>query len=218
MLSHLVSTYGYWAVCALIAAESSGIPLPDEAALVAAAVFAATTHRLAIGLVVLAGAAGAILGDNLGFWLGRKFGTRLLLRYGRYIRLGEARLKLGRYLFAKYGGAVVFFGRFVAVLRALAALLAGANNMPWRRFVLFNAAGGMAWAALYGFGSYAFAKAAERIAGWVGLVGLALAAVVLIAGGIVLRRREAALQACAEATFPGPLAISGAARASEPHK
>jgi membrane protein DedA with SNARE-associated domain len=85
-------------------------------------------------------AAGAITGDNLGYWVGRRLGRALLRRYGRYIRIDEKRLRLGQYLFVRYGGAVVFFRRFLAVLGALAAVLAGANRMPWGRFFFFNAA------------------------------------------------------------------------------
>jgi membrane protein DedA with SNARE-associated domain len=218
MLQHLIAAYGCWAVFATVAAESSGLPLPGETALIAAAAYAGTTHRLAIGMVILAAATGAVLGDNVGFWLGRTLGTRVLLRYGRYIHLGEARLKLGRYLFARYGGRVVFFGRFVAVLRAFAAVLAGANRMPWRRFLAFNAAGAVLWATLYGFASYALARAAERIAGRFGLAVLALAAVVLVWGGVALRRREAVLQVRAEAAFPGPLAAPGDPAPAEPRK
>src|SRR5258708_30061908 len=91
----LLTTYGYWAVFAGIAIESTGIPFPGETMLLVAAIFAGTTHQLAIPLVILAAASGAILGDNLGFWVGREGGFRLLRRYGRYIRLDERTLKLG---------------------------------------------------------------------------------------------------------------------------
>lgn len=91
-----------------------GIPLPGETTLIAAAVVAGTTHVLGIWFVIAAAAGGAILGDNVGFWVGREFGYWLLLRYGRYVRLTERRIKLGQYLFDRYGGEVVFFGRFVA--------------------------------------------------------------------------------------------------------
>lgn len=117
------------------------LPLPGEATLIAAAVYAGKTHHLNIWGVIAAGAAGAILGDNIGFWVGREIGYRLLLRYGHYVYLTDARIKLGQYLFLRHGGKIVFFGRFVAMLRAFTALLAGANNMSWPRFLLFNAAG-----------------------------------------------------------------------------
>jgi membrane protein DedA with SNARE-associated domain len=133
-LTHLLMTFGYLAVLVLVGLESTGIPLPGETMLLTAAIYAGTTHRLRIALVIAAAAIGAILGDNLGWWIRREGGYRLLRRYGRYVRLDTRRLKLGQYLFQRYGGQVVFFGRFVAVLRTFAAFLAGANQMPWRRF------------------------------------------------------------------------------------
>jgi membrane protein DedA with SNARE-associated domain len=102
--------------------------------LLVAAIDAGTTHQLSIVLVILAATCGAILGDNLGFWIGREGGYRLLRRYGRYIGFNERRVKLGLYLFRTQGGKIVFFGRFVAVLRAWAAFLAGVNRMQWSRF------------------------------------------------------------------------------------
>jgi membrane protein DedA with SNARE-associated domain len=149
-LAHLLATYGYWVVFALVGVESTGVPLPGETMLVTAALYAGTTHRLNLGLVIVAAAVGAILGDNLGFWIGRTGGYRLVRRYGRYIRLNERRLKLGQYLFQKYGGTVVFVGRFVSVLRTWAAFLAGVNRMDWWRFLAFNVAGGALWATIYG--------------------------------------------------------------------
>lgn len=206
-LSHLVVTYGYWAVFCLVALESSGVPLPGETTLIAAAVYAGTTHRIDIGGVILAATGGAILGDNLGYWVGREFGFPLLLRYGRYIGADEARLKLGRYLFLRYGGAIVFFGRFVAVLRVLAALLAGANRMAWGRFLVFNAVGGVLWATAYGLAGYFFGKAVHRFTGPIGFATFALAAAALVVAWFALRRHERQLQAMAQRTFPGPLAV-----------
>ena len=204
-LSHLIETYGYWTLFGLVVLESSGLPLPGETVLVIAAVYAGTTHRLDIALVILAAAAGAVLGDNIGFWVGREFGLPLVLKYGRYIRLDERRLKLGHYLFLRHGGKIVFFGRFVAVLRTFAALLAGINRMPWRRFLLFNACGGILWAMLYGLGGYLLGDAVQRLAEPVGLAAFGLAIIVVVAGWIALRRREQALVAEAERAFPGPL-------------
>ena len=103
-LTHLLTMYGYWAVLVFVAIESTGIPFPGETMLLVAAIYAGTTHHLLIPLVIVAAAAGAIIGDNIGFWIGREGGYRLLRRYGRYIRLEERRLKLGQYLFLKHGG------------------------------------------------------------------------------------------------------------------
>ncbi len=204
-LTHLLSAYGYWAVLIFVAIESTGIPFPGETMLIIAAIYAGTTHHLAIPFVIVAAAVGAILGDNLGFWVGREGGYRLLRRYGRYIRLEEHRLKLGQYLFRQHGGKVVFFGRFVAVLRAWAAFLAGTNRMPWPRFLAFNAAGGIVWATLYGLGGYALGDNVHRLTGPVGLVAVALGALAIVAAIVYLRRNEARLQEEAERALPGPL-------------
>lgn len=200
-ISRLLSTYGYGAVGGVIGLESMGIPLPGETTLIAAALIAGTTHALDLWLLVAAAAGGAILGDNIGFWIGRVFGYHLLLRYGRYLRLGERRILLGRYLFLRYGGAIVFFGRFVALLRALAAFLAGANRMPWPSFLLFNAAGGVAWAALYGVAAYYLGEEVKHLAAPIGIVLGVLAGIAVLASAIFLRRHEAELQQRAEQTL-----------------
>ncbi len=121
-LQHIVATYGYFAVFLIVAMESAGIPMPGETVLVTAAIFAAS-GTLKIYWVIGAAAAGAIIGDNCGYWIGREFGFPLIYRFGHYIRLDEKRLKVGQYLFLRHGGKIVFFGRFVAVLRAFAAFL-----------------------------------------------------------------------------------------------
>ncbi len=204
-LTHLLVTYGYLAVLVFVAIESTGIPFPGETMLLAAAIYAGTTHHLQIVFVIVAAAIGAILGDNLGFWVGREGGYRLLRRFGHVIRLDERKLKLGQYLFLRHGGKVVFFGRFVAVLRAWAAFLAGTNRMPWPEFLVFNAAGGIVWATLYGTGGYILGRNVERIAGPFGTVTVVLAAIVLIAFFIFLRRNERRLEDEADRALPGSI-------------
>ena len=204
-LLHLLATYGYLAVFVFVAIESIGIPFPGETMLLVAAIYAGTTHRLAIPLVIAAAALGAIVGDNLGFLIGREGGYRLLRRFGRYIRLDERKLKLGQYLFMKHGGKVVFFGRFIAVLRAWAAFLAGTNRMPWPSFLLFNALGGIVWATLYGLGGYFLGESIHRLTGPVGTISIVLATLVIIAFLVFIRRNEQRLEAEAERALPGPL-------------
>src|SRR5579872_5711615 len=204
-LMHLLSTYGYLAVLVFVGIESIGIPFPGETMLLVAAIYAGTTHHLSILLIILAAATGAILGDNIGFLVGREGGYRLLRRYGRYIRLNERRVKLGFYLFRKHGGKVVFFGRFVAILRTLAAFLAGTNRMPWPRFLLFNALGGIVWATFYGLGGYFLGNNIHRFTGPVGIITIVLATLIIIAFLLFLRRHEHLLEDEAEKTFPGPL-------------
>ncbi len=201
----LLATYGYWAVLVFVALESTGIPFPGETMLLAASIYAGTTHHLQLPFIIIAAAAGAILGDNLGYLVGREGGFRLLRRYGHFIHLGEGKLKLGIYLFRRHGGKVVFFGRFVAVLRAWAAFLAGINRMPWRRFLAFNAAGGVVWATLYGVGGYALGDAVQRFSGLFARVTIGLAALLVVVGVLWLRRNERRLEATAERELPGPL-------------
>jgi len=208
-IHHLIETYGYGVIAGIVALEGMGIPVPGETALIVAAIYAQRTHHLTISLVIAAAAAGAIVGDNTGFFIGREVGYRLVLRFGRYVGLTESRIKLGQYLFQRHGGKVVFVARFVAVLRTLAALLAGLNYMAWRRFVVFNAAGGTLWATVYGSGAYWLGKEIEHLARPVG-IALGAAAVTLIVIGVrFLRGHEAALQAEAESALPGPLRPPG---------
>ena len=124
-----------------------------------------------------AAAAGAIIGDNCGYWIGRELGFPLVYRFGHYIRLDEKRLKVGQYLFLRHGGKIVFFGRFVAVLRAFAAFLAGVNRYNWEEFFLFNAAGGIVWATIFGTGGYLLGRAFEHYARPVGIAALIVAVI-----------------------------------------
>ncbi|WP_298961332.1 DedA family protein [uncultured Methylobacterium sp.] len=204
-VADLIAHYGYWAIFFVITLESAGVPMPGETALITAAVYAGSTGSISIWLVVASAAAAAILGDNLGYWVGRRWGMPLLLKHGKAIALDHRRLKLGQYLFRRHGGKIVFFGRFTAMLRAYAALLAGVNQFDARRFFLFNAAGGIAWASLMGFGAYVCGRSIEHIAGPVGLAMLAI----VVFGGIALwlfvRRHEARLTIEAEQALPGPI-------------
>ena len=203
-LTNVIATYGAWIVGGTVAVESMGIPVPGETMLVTAAVYAGTTGELSIAHVVLAAIVGAIVGDNAGFWIGRTVGFRWVVRHRSRLRLTTRRLKLGQYLFLRHGGKVVFFGRFVAVLRALAALLAGINCMAWGRFLLFNALGGIVWAGAYGFGAYAFGERLARALNRVGVLAIAAAAAVVVAL-VVAHRFERRLEDTAERALPGPL-------------
>ena len=204
-LSHLIAAYGYVIVALTVAVEGMGIPVPGETMLVAAAIYAGTTHGLDLPAVIVAAVAGAILGDNTGFWIGREVGYRLLLRHGARVGLTERRIKLGQYLFLRHGATIVFFGRFVAVLRCFATLLAGANRMAWPRFLLFNALGGTIWASVFGSGAYVFGQAVQRLAKPVGIATAIAVAVIIIATGLLMRRHAAQLEARAERALPGPL-------------
>jgi membrane protein DedA with SNARE-associated domain len=200
----LLAKYGYWAVAGVVGLESIGVPLPGEAILIAAGIYAGSTKSLNIWLVIATASAGAILGDNIGFWIGRELGFRLLLRYGRFVRLTEPRIKLGQYLFMRHGGKIVFFGRFIALLRVLAALLAGVNQMSWPRFLLFNAAGAVLWATVYGLGAYYFGESLKHLTKPAAIALAAVGVMIMIVSFYYLKRHQSELEAEAERAIPGP--------------
>ena len=204
-ISHLVASLGYWAVFLLVGAESLGVPLPGETALILAGIYAGHTHRLSPWAIFAVAAAAAIIGDNIGFWIGAKGGYRLARRYGRRVRLDERKLKIARYLFDRHGGKVVFFGRFVSVLRTYAAFLAGTSKMRWRRFLPANAAGGIVWAAIYTAAAYLAGDVLQRVSGIIDWVLAGVAVLAIAAAVILLRRQAAKLGDRAEAAYPGPL-------------
>ena len=204
-ISHLIAVYGYWALFALVAGESLGIPLPGETALILASVYAGETHRLSPWLIFLVAAAAAIIGDNIGYWIGDKGGYRLARRYGPKVRFDESKLKIARYLFDRHGAKVVFFGRFVTVLRTYAAFLAGTSRMRWRRFLPANAAGGIVWAAGYTTAAYLAANVVRQVSGTITLILGALAVVATVVVVIQVRRQTRRLAVRAEAAYPGPL-------------
>lgn len=183
-LADVLATHGYWAIFLVVALESAGVPLPGETMLVAAAIYARLTGALVIEYVVPTAAAGAIIGDNIGYWIGRTFGVRLMRKYGRHVGLTEDKLHLGQYLFHRWGGAIVFFGRFVALLRILAAMLAGANHLPAPRFLFYNAAGGIVWACVFGFGAYFLTAAFQKLERPIAILAIGAA----LAGGVAMWR------------------------------
>lgn len=186
----LIHEYGYPVIFLCIMLESMGLPLPGESLLIAAALYAASTHHLNVFLVVPLAAAGAICGDQIGYGIGRWIGYRMLAHWGRKIGLTDDRLELGRFLFRKYGGGIVFLGQFVAILRTFVALLAGANRMPWHIFLLWNSLGGIGWTALYGFGAYGLGDAAKRLSGPLGIALAVIGSGTLLAAVVFVNRNE----------------------------
>jgi membrane protein DedA with SNARE-associated domain len=203
-LDQWLTSLGYLAVALFVGVESLGVPLPGETMLIAAAAFAATGHLSIVG-VILAAIAGAIVGDNIGFAIGWFGGYALLRRFGKYIRLDMAKLKVGRYIFMRHGAKVVFFGRFVSVLRTYAAFLAGTNRMHWTRFLVANALGGIVWATIYGVGAYLASGFITKLSTPVAIGFGALAFVVIVAAALYVRSNIRRLEAVAEAALPGPL-------------
>jgi membrane protein DedA with SNARE-associated domain len=204
-LQHLVSSHGYWVIALIVGLESMGIPLPGETILVLAAIYAAADPAFNIWLVIAAAAVGSIMGDNVGYWIGKRYAYALLVRYGRIIGMSVPRIKLGQYLFREHGGKVVFFGRFVALLRILAAFLAGVNRMRWRNFLVANAAGAILWAATFGWGGYYFGKLLFQLRHAVAGVVFVGALAAFFGIGYLIHRYEDHLIKEAELAFPGPL-------------
>lgn len=189
-----LSSLGYLSVFLLVGLESIGVPLPGETALITASVYAGTTHKLVIWYVILAATVGAIVGDNIGYWIGREGGFFLLRKYGKYIRIDENKLKLGQYLFQKYGGRVVFFGRFFSLLRIFAAFLAGVNDMPWKKFLLFNALGSFCWSLIYGLGAYILGERIHTFDSVLKVITIGIGVVIFIGITLFVRHNEKRLE------------------------
>ncbi len=197
MLATILSvaqTVGYPLIFALIVAESAGVPVPGETALITAAA-AAGTGKLSIWLVIAVAAAAAIIGDNLGFVLARKHGRGLLQRPGRFARQRGRVLEIGEPFFERHGAKAVFFGRWITGLRTWASWLAGASNMSWKSFAVWNAAGAVAWATTVGLVGYFIGQSASGAMTTVGLIG---AGTVLLGGlGVLLLHRRRVRRASA---------------------
>jgi membrane protein DedA with SNARE-associated domain len=204
-VSHLVSSYGYWAVFVLVLIESLGVPLPGETALIIAGTYAGDTHKLSPWLIFASAAAAAIAGNCIGYWIGDKGGYPLALRYGSKIRLDERKLKVARYLFDRQGTKVVFFGRFVSILRTYVAFLAGTSRMRLQKFLAASVASAIVWAAIYTVASYFAGRALERNSATVSLILGILAVVIIVVIFLVLRNQTSKLADRAEAAYPGPL-------------
>jgi membrane protein DedA with SNARE-associated domain len=178
----LVRDYGSLAVLVMLTLESLGAPLPGESLLIFASVLA-ERGQLSFQSVLLAAWIGGVVGDNIGYLIGRGIGRTVLLRYGQKIGLSDERLSKVEAVFARYGPLTVGFARFFAVLRQLNGVVAGTLKMGWWRFLFFNALGCAFWVLCWGLAGYVLGEHVtdiQALAHRLGLVGAALAAVVLI--------------------------------------
>jgi membrane protein DedA with SNARE-associated domain len=189
-LLDLFATYGYAVVFVGILLENAGLPVPGETTLLAGAALA-RLGRLSLAWVVVVATCAAILGDNLGFWIGRRGGRTLAERYGQKFGLTPARLAEFDRFFARYGAKTVFIARFVTGLRVICAILAGGSGMPWPRFLFFNATGAVVWSLAVAAAGYSLAYSWERLQGWIGEIGLiALVVVAILAVVAEMRARR----------------------------
>jgi membrane protein DedA with SNARE-associated domain len=190
-VTHFIEHYGLWFLFAIVCLESAGLWLPGETALIAAAVYAAKGHLSLAGVLVVAAVA-AIVGDNIGYWIGRKAARPVLFRYDRLRRYADRVLPPAERFFERHGGKAVFLARFFGGLRVTGAWMAGITRMEWWRFLLWNAAGGVVWAVGVGLLAYYAGKAAAdalaRYGVYAAIAG-GLAVVVVIAALHVWRRR-----------------------------
>jgi membrane protein DedA with SNARE-associated domain len=189
VLINIPQNLGYPVLFALVMVESMGVPVPGETSIILAGL-AANQGNLSIELVILVAAAAAIIGDNIGFEIGRRGGRVLLAKPGPFERQRRQMLAVADPFFARHGAKAVFFGRWIAGLRVWAALFAGASEMRWRTFFVWNAAGGIGWSASVALAAYFGGKAVEQVVAKVGLYGGIAVAVVLV-GLLVVHRRRA---------------------------
>jgi membrane protein DedA with SNARE-associated domain len=169
-LLDLYTAYGYWVLGIAIMLENCGIPLPGETALLAAGYLSSPAggSRFRLWSVIGVAFAAAVIGDNVGYWLGRRFARPRLTAGRRFLLLTPERMIQAEFYFAKFGAATVFFARFVALLRIVAGPAAGAAGMPWWRFLTANAAGAFVWAAVVGVLGHFFGHAWEALQRWLG--------------------------------------------------
>lgn len=184
-ITSLVESYGYAAVFLFVGIESVGIPLPGETALVIAAAFAALGH-LSLWKVIATATVAAIAGDALGYWVGRLGGVALLRRYGRVFHFSDEKLARVRGFFGRHGAKTVFFGRFIALLRTWTALLAGAAEMPYGTFTLYNVLGAVTWATIFGCLGYIFGQSLPLLERYIGQASLAMVLLIALLAALTL--------------------------------
>lgn len=192
-MTHFIAHYGLWFLFGIVCLESAGLWLPGETALIAAGVYAAKGH-LSITAVIVIAAAAAIIGDNIGYWLGREGGRRLIYRYGWLKRQADRVMPPAERFFEKHGPKAVFFARFFGGVRVTAAWMAGITRMPWWKFLMWNAVGGIAWAVAVGLVAfYAGRAVADAISRYGAYGGIAIGLLVVLgitAFHLVRRRAE----------------------------
>jgi membrane protein DedA with SNARE-associated domain/membrane-associated phospholipid phosphatase len=184
----LFTSYGYPIVFFGVMLENAGIPIPGETILLAAGFFA-SHGQFSLPLVILIAAAGAVVGDNLGYLAGRRLGRPLVERYGRYFWLTPGRIEAGERFFERHGNKAILIARFVSGVRVFAAVFAGMSRMPWRTFLIYNASGALLWATAISLLGYFFGNSWQLIEQWVGRAGLFIAGIIIVCAAVLILSR-----------------------------
>jgi membrane protein DedA with SNARE-associated domain len=189
-IQHFIIVWGYWAVIVALLGENAGIPLPGETVLIFASFLAYRHEHLQLQWVIVVGIVAATLGDNLGFYIGRRGGRPLLERWKRFFRIDDEDILAGEAFLDRRGSIAIFLARFIAGMRIVAGPLAGVLRMEWKRFLLANAAGAVVWVTTIALVGYAFGSQFDRVTAFFDKAGLALLALALAAAWWLWRRRR----------------------------
>lgn len=188
IIRHFLVKWGYWAVIAALLGENAGIPLPGETTLMFASFLAHKTPHLKLYWIILAGIAASVGGDNLGFLLGRRFGGTFICWAKGLTHSSDEDVRAAKALIKRHGSRTVFFARFIFGLRTIAGPLAGSLGMEWRRFIIFNMLGAVAWVTSMALLGYAFAGAFRTLLQYFEKAAWALAAALFVFGYFMWRR------------------------------
>jgi len=186
----VLTSWGYWAILAGLLGENAGLPVPGETVLMFASFLAHKDTKLELQWVIVCGTGAAILGDNAGYWLGRRFGRTLIRWAKKLFRLDNQDIQAARDLIKRHGARTIFFSRFIFGLRTIAGPLAGSLDMEWKTFLKFNALGGAAWVATMSSVGYAFAGEFESLLGYIEKASWAIAAGLFLTGYLIWRRQK----------------------------
>jgi membrane-associated protein len=191
LLRGFFDQYGYWTVFVALLLENAGVPVPGETVLLFASFLAFDEQELRLRYIILVGIAAATLGDNIGYWIGRKGGRPLLERYTHLFRIPASVIEKGENVFAKYGSATVFFARFVFGMRIIAGPMAGVLRMDWKKFSIFNFLGAALWVTVISIVGYKFGEEWESLVRVMGRVNLVIGIIALWVGYMVWRAYRA---------------------------
>lgn len=189
-IRHLLISWGYWALLLGLFGESLGLPLPGETLLMFASFLAHKSSGLRIYWVIPIGILAAVMGDNLGYWLGRHFGRTLVRWAKKILRLDDTDIATAKKLIKTHGGRTIFFSRYIFGLRTIAGPMAGSLDMEWRRFFKFNLLGAGTWVVAMSFTGYAFANEFDTLLGYIEKASWAIAGGLLVMGYLLWRRQK----------------------------